>query len=119
MRATRDTTNALATFPPGNWMHLRLWVLFSSTSMTLLAGDFMTNLRKYPALPYEFAKPSDPSEGEPAREMRPEEVFARLQAQTRRHFLRSLSAGVGTMFLSLLASQETGFVKAAERNSDG
>jgi len=51
--------------------------------------------------------------------MHPEEAFARLQAQTRRHFLRSLSAGVGTMVLGALVPQETGLVKAAERNIDG
>lgn len=36
-----------------------------------------------------------------ARDVHPEEIFARLQAQTRRHFLRSLTAGVGTMFLEV------------------
>jgi Protein of unknown function (DUF1501) len=51
--------------------------------------------------------------------MHPEEVLARLQAQTRRHFLRGLSAGVGTMFLGVLVSRETGLVNAAERNIDG
>jgi len=35
----------------------------------------------------------------------PDNVFARLQAQTRRHFLRSLTGGIGSMFLGTLASQ--------------
>ena len=52
-------------------------------------------------------------------ELHPEEIFARLQAQTRRHFLRSFSAGVGTMFLGTLAAQFTGSVRAAELNIDG
>lgn len=51
--------------------------------------------------------------------MHPEEVIARLQAQTRRHFLRGLSAGVGSMFLGVLVPNEIGSVKAAERNIDG
>jgi hypothetical protein len=62
---------------------------------------------------------SDPSADRLAHDMHPEEVFARLQAQTRRHFLRGLGAGVGTMFLSILASQDGGLVRAAERNVDG
>src|ERR1700733_12685445 len=49
----------------------------------------------------------------------PEERFAVLQAQTRRHFLRSFTAGVGSMFLGTLASQFAPPVKAAERNVDG
>jgi hypothetical protein len=51
---------------------------------------------------------------------RPEERFALLQAQTRRHFLRSFSAGVGSMFLGSLASQfSLPTAKAAERGVDG
>jgi hypothetical protein len=42
--------------------------------------------------------------GASASELLPEEIYARLQAQTRRHFLRSFSAGLGTMFLGTLAS---------------
>ena len=45
--------------------------------------------------------------------------FASLQAQTRRHFLRSFTAGVGSMFLGTLASQFAPPVKAAERGIDG
>src|SRR5437588_381963 len=60
-----------------------------------------------------------PCDGEPVREMHPEETFARLQAQTRRHFLRSLTAGVGTMFLGTLASQYGSSARAAELNLDG
>src|SRR4030095_14197668 len=37
-------------------------------------------------------------------EMHPERIFARLQAQTRRHFLRSMTSGLGAMFLGTLAS---------------
>src|SRR5215469_13223020 len=65
------------------------------------------------------ARTSHGRDGEPAREMHPEEVFARLEAQTRRHFLRGLGAGVGSMFLGVLVSQDSGLVKAAERNVDG
>ena len=38
----------------------------------------------------------------PAGTMRREERFALLQAQTRRHFLRSFTAGVGSMFLGYI-----------------
>jgi hypothetical protein len=62
---------------------------------------------------------SDAGGNEAAREMLPEEVFARLQAQTRRHFLRSLSAGVGAMFLGTLAAPYTGSLEAAGLNIDG
>src|SRR5438105_13976806 len=57
-----------------------------------------------------------PCDGEPVREMHPEETFARLEAQTRRHFLRSLTAGVGTMCLGTLASQYGSSARAAELN---
>jgi Protein of unknown function (DUF1501) len=55
---------------------------------------------------------------------RPQEIpretrFALLQAQTRRHFLRSMTAGVGSMFLGSLASPFAPGVKAAERGVDG
>src|SRR5207302_4852419 len=60
-----------------------------------------------------------PCDGEPVREMHPEATFARLQAQTPRHFLRSLTAGVGTMFLGTLASQYDSSARAAELNLDG
>jgi hypothetical protein len=36
--------------------------------------------------------------------LHPDNVFARLQAQTRRHFLRSLTGGIGSMFLGTLVS---------------
>jgi Protein of unknown function (DUF1501) len=62
---------------------------------------------------------NDSCASECSREMHPEETFARLQAQTRRHFLRSLTAGVGTMFLGTMASQYAASVKAAELNTDG
>src|SRR5215472_3440544 len=79
----------------------------------------MTDSRNYAASPQQPAATSDPRDGEPARVMRPEEVFARLQAQTRRHFLRGLTAGVGSMFLGVLVSEQVGLVQAAERNIDG
>jgi hypothetical protein len=37
-------------------------------------------------------------------QMHPERAFALLQAQTRRHFLRSATGGLGAMFLGTLAS---------------
>ena len=52
-------------------------------------------------------------------EMTLEEKLARLQAQTRRHFLRSFTTGVGAMFLGTLASQQFGSVQAAELDPDG
>jgi len=48
-----------------------------------------------------------------------EERFLWLQAQTRRHFLRSFTAGVGSMFLGSLASQLVPPVQAADRGVDG
>src|SRR5580658_8427555 len=48
-----------------------------------------------------------------------EERFALLQAQTRRHFLRSFTAGVGSMFLGTLGSPFVSTVGAAERGVDG
>src|ERR1019366_8135637 len=62
---------------------------------------------------------NDPSYGEFTGEMHPEEAFARLQAQTRRHFLRSFTAGVGTMFLGTLASQYASSARAATLALDG
>src|SRR5437016_11299209 len=37
-------------------------------------------------------------------ELHSERTLARLQAQTRRHFLRSMTGGLGAMFLGTLAS---------------
>src|SRR5215469_5993450 len=79
----------------------------------------MSDSRNRSALPHQPARTSHGRDSEPAREMHPEEVFLRLQAQTRRHFLRGLGAGVGSMFLGVLIAQEGGSVKAAERNTDG
>ena len=53
----------------------------------------------------------DLSNGACTGEMHTEEDLALLQAQTRRHFLRNLTAGVGTMFLGTLASQGAGPAK--------
>src|ERR1700730_11555017 len=61
---------------------------------------------------------NDPCQDEFPEEMHPEEKFAWLQAQTRRHFLRSFTAGVGTMFLGTLASQYAS-AKAAQLAVDG
>jgi hypothetical protein len=55
----------------------------------------------------------------PAVDAHPEEVLARLQAQTRRHFLRSFTTGVGSMFLGSLALKYAAPVEAAEFNIDG
>jgi uncharacterized protein DUF1501 len=55
----------------------------------------------------------------PASELLPEEIYARLQAQTRRHFLRSFSAGLGTMFLGTLTSPLLSSAMAGEVAADG
>jgi hypothetical protein len=48
----------------------------------------------------------------------PEERLAQLQAQTRRHFLRNVTAGVGAMFLGSLGTPFADPVKAAEQSAD-
>jgi hypothetical protein len=48
-----------------------------------------------------------------------EEKLANLQLQTRRHFLRSFTAGVGTMFLSSLGAPFAAPARAAELANDG
>jgi Protein of unknown function (DUF1501) len=63
------------------------------------------------------AKNSPPPD--PLSASHPEERFALLQAQTRRHFLRSFTAGVGSMFLGTLGSPFALPAKAAERSIDG
>src|SRR5271163_2440655 len=55
----------------------------------------------------------------PAGTLNREERFALLQAQTRRHFLRSFTAGVGSMFLGSLGSPFVSRVGAVERSVDG
>jgi hypothetical protein len=62
---------------------------------------------------------NDPCDAKCTAGMHPEEAFARLQAQTRRHFLRSFTAGVGTMFLGTLASQYASSARAATLALDG
>ena len=52
-------------------------------------------------------------------EMHPETTFARLQAQTRRHFLRSMTGGLGAMFLGTLASPLSSTASAEELVTDG
>ena len=54
-----------------------------------------------------------------ALDAHPEEILARLQAQTRRHFLRSFTAGVGSMFLGSMALKYAVPVEASEFNVDG
>jgi Protein of unknown function (DUF1501) len=75
----------------------------------------MTGSGKYPALFHQPVNLDDPCHCDPAREMHPEETVSRLQAQTRRHFLRGLGTGVGSMFFGILASQ-SGLLKASEQN---
>ena len=58
-------------------------------------------------------------ENSPAVDAHPEEVLARLQAQTRRHFLRSLSAGVGSLFLGNMALNYAAPAQASELAIDG
>ena len=58
-------------------------------------------------------------EESPAFDAHPEEVLARLQAQTRRHFLRSFTAGVGSMFLGSLALKFAAPLEASESTIDG
>ena len=62
---------------------------------------------------------NDPIETGFAREVHPAEKFALLQAQTRRHFLRNFTAGVGTMFLGTLASQFGPQANASTLGVDG
>ena len=68
----------------------------------------------------ENADDSTGKNSEPERrwEMTLEEKLAHLQAQTRRHFLRSFSAGVGAMFLGTMGSQYLSSVRAAELDPD-
>src|ERR1700754_1312015 len=47
------------------------------------------------------------------------EKLAYLQAQTRRHFLRNFTAGVGTMFLGASLPELCRSVHAADRSIDG
>ena len=58
-------------------------------------------------------------ENTPSVDAHPEEVLARLQAQTRRHFLRSLSAGVGSMVLGNMALKNAAAVEGSELSIDG
>lgn len=52
-------------------------------------------------------------------EMFPEQLLAQLQAQTRRHFLRSFTAGLGSMFLGTLGSSFQGQAKELENATPG
>jgi Protein of unknown function (DUF1501) len=63
--------------------------------------------------------PGQPEVDQRTRAMSREEKMARLQAQTRRHFLRSVTAGVGAMYLGSLASPSIPSAKAAELAIDG
>ena len=70
-----------------------------------------------------MSDPETDTKNNPAPELtgalHPEARFALLQAQTRRHFLRSFTAGVGSMFLGSLGSPFAPPANAAERNVDG
>ena len=70
-----------------------------------------------------MSDPETDAKNNPAPELtgalHPEARFALLQAQTRRHFLRSFTAGVGSMFLGSLGSPFAPPANAAERNVDG
>jgi hypothetical protein len=59
------------------------------------------------------------SRNQASSEMSLEEKLARLQLQTRRHFLRSFTAGLGTMFLSSLASPFSALAGTTELANDG
>src|SRR5258708_17069050 len=50
-----------------------------------------------------------------ADELRPNSDLGRLQAQTRRHFLGSLTGGLGSMFLTTLASPLSLMASGVER----
>ena len=52
-------------------------------------------------------------------EFYPESTLTALQAQTRRHFLRTLSGGLGTMFLGTMVSPYAALGKAVEPTTDG
>jgi hypothetical protein len=67
----------------------------------------------------EIRAKNDPPQPESAAGMYPAERLALLEAQTRRHFLRNVTAGVGSMFLGTLASQLIPRAHAVERNIDG
>jgi hypothetical protein len=54
-----------------------------------------------------------------ANDLHPNSVFARLQARTRRHFLLSLTGGLGSMFLGTLASPLASMASAVEGSTDG
>ena len=70
-----------------------------------------------------MSDPETDTKNNPAPELtgalHPEARFALLQAQTRRHFLRSFTAGVGSMFLGSLGSPFAPPANAVERNVDG
>lgn len=55
----------------------------------------------------------------PVANRHPEEIVARLQAQTRRHFLRSLSTGVGSIFLGSVGLNNFARAEGSELNVDG
>jgi len=52
-------------------------------------------------------------------EVHPDVQFAALEAQTRRHFLRSLSSGVGALFMGTIASQVTHAAKVGGAAAEG
>lgn len=67
----------------------------------------------------DLAKNFRQSDIELSSEQHPERRLALLQAQTRRHFLRSLTGGLGTMFLGTMASSYSALAKAVEPTTEG
>ena len=66
----------------------------------------------------DLAKKFRQSDIELSSEQHPERRLALLQAQTRRHFLRSLTGGLGTMFLGTMASSYSALAKAVEPTTE-
>jgi len=62
---------------------------------------------------YSEARPETPTDLESKSGLPTEVELAILQARTRRHFLRTLGGGLGTLFLGTLASKLAPFAKAA------
>jgi hypothetical protein len=51
--------------------------------------------------------------------LHPDNVFAELEAQTRRHFLRSLTGGIGSMFLGTLAAPLSAMASEVNGGKEG
>lgn len=61
-------------------------------------------------------RPNGPSGGKSSAEAHPDLPMALLQAQTRRHFLRTLGGGLGTLFVGTSMAQYAGPAKDAGRS---